>query len=59
MDSLQHLGPRLAKAPFLGREVSFSAWVHTTKPKMEAEITAVQALFIGQRMEKWELINRS
>lgn len=58
MDSPQHLGPSLAKAPFLGREGSFSVWVHTTKPKMEAEIRAAQALFIGQRMEKWELINR-
>ena len=49
------LSPSLAEAPYLSGEGSFPVWVHTANKETDTGTETAQALFNGQRMEKWEL----
>ena len=50
-----NLGPSPVEVPHLGGEASFPAQIYIANNETNAETKTAEALFNGQRMEKWKL----
>ena len=50
-----NLGPSPVEVPYLGWEGSFPAQIYIASNETNAETKTAEALFNGQRMEKWKL----